>query len=462
MRVRTHIRLPVRSLHQSFRRLAPFAVSVTFHVSILLAMSMFSSSPGQPANRPEVEPPKKKFVLLYRPLPKLAPSLSMSRAEKSTAQALTRHQAVMVTQQPKPAPQFRLSPPPVLRDQTFSNADLIKIPLPAAAAPPEKAAPRAFVAPPAEKPKPKALLEVPTGEAPVLNSATSQQQQIKSAAIFSTKAVPKFQTQIGAAEKPPDLEGNDVSVKQPVIILNTSPGNLPPPPNPQVRQSGQLARAGELGRPAIRDTSLGEPRLPGVAVDPAKDPAKTPPSPKTTVDIERKPAPVPVREMTYQTSLLGGTENSVSIPLRPRSRSIPQDMERIFANRNAYTFVIPMTNSHGYANDWTMWFGEHAPTSEEGRVIAPLPRVKRIPLNRDPASLPAAEEVKVRIRAIVSPTGNITELNILACSNPALRTAVGEDLQQWEFRPARKAGVPFAAEVILEYRLKFSAATPSR
>lgn len=432
-----------------------FLVSVLLHAVLLFALSILPD-PQSTAGRsiPPQLPRSQKIILTFRryePLPKVTPPESTPRAEVSRGRTLTKSQAVIANLNKKQVNQINWTPPPTVKRDPTPSEDLVKIPLAAVPAPPAlppPPSPRAFVAPPAVQPKKtRSALEIPAGDAPDLRP---MEQNFKSSAVFqaSNKAVPKPARQIGSADAPPDLAGNDPRAPSPVIILNAAPSAAPPAPDPSGARNGQIARAGEIGPPALRNSAPNGLRVPGVGI--YKIWTTVLPGGATQAKEVK-----PVREIQYQRSLLGGAENSVSIPLRPRVRTIPADIERVFAGKNVYTMLIPMTNHPEYSGDWAIWFGERGTPSPEGRVMAPVPLVKRSVIRPSGGRV---EEGRVRVQLVLDVEGKVLELKLLSCSNQNLRTRALADIQEWQFRPARKSGAPFAADVILDATVRLQVA----
>ncbi len=434
-------------------RPAPFLASFLLHVGVLASLSFWTGpnpSQQQPP-RNELQAPRKILLTFRRlePLPKVSPPKHISRAEVSKGTHLTTHQAVITNARARKANQFNWTPPPAVKREVTASSDLVRVPLPAPSvpAPPAARTPKRFVAPVATRTQTQAksiLMASPSDLPDVKPLATA----FKSSAVFSNNnpAVPKPVRQIEGAEAPPDLVGNDPKVANAIVILNASPSALPPSADPSATRNGQIARAGQLGSPAIRSSAEDGLRIPGVAIDrigttsTVVEPGKIPPDAK----------PKPVREIVYQKSLLGAAENSVSVPLRPRVRSIPLDIEREFAGRNVYTMLIPMASNPEYVGDWVIWFGERGTSTGEGRVMAPLPRVKKVMV------LPhgKVEEGRIRAHVILERDGSVSQVVVLASSNPALRTRAAADLKEWEFRPAQKSGTAFAADLILDMTMR--------
>lgn len=446
--------LPFAGLESSRWNPASFAVSSFLHVVFLVVLSILPSvGPEDEHGRrnQNAERPPQKIILTFRrhePLPKVTPPANTPRAEVSRGRTLTKAQAVIANLNKPLVNQINWTPPPVVKRDPAPSQDIVKIPLasvPAPPTPPPPPAPRAFIAPPAVQPKKvRGALEIPAGDAPQLRPV---EQNFRSSAVLqaTTTAVPKPARQIGNADAPPDLAGNDPRVTTPVVILNSTPSAAgPPAPDPSSGRNGQIARAGEIGPQALRNSAPNGVRVPGVGIDKIGT-TVLPDTPVKANEIK------PVREVQYQRSLLGGAENSVSIPLRPRVRTVPADVERVFAGKNVYTMLIPMTNNPEYSGDWAIWFGERGTPSPDGRVMAPVPLVKRSAV-RSPGG--RVEEGRIRAQLVLDADGKVQEVNLLSCSNANLRNRALADIREWQFRPARKGGTPFVSDVILDLTLR--------
>lgn len=432
----------------------PLLASVGLHLTALLALAAWNDLVDRhfPPERIQVPPPKVTLVFRrFEPLPKVSPPpLQIPVAPKSSAPQLTFHQAAFANLRNQRARQFTLTPPPVVKQAPLPSIDVVQVPPPAIAVvappppPPQRAAVKTFQPPvPREKPR----LEVPTemfpGEIPKLRETTPNLNaiagQARSRQIAAGKPTPEI-------EAPPQLAGDRSNATVPMVILNATPGALPPVADPSASRDGQIARASEVGPPAIRASAKDGLRIPNVAIDRIGDAPPAPP-PAPPVAKEKPPA----REVQYQRSLLGGAENSVSVPLRPGVRTIPADIEKIFAGRNVYTMLIPMSNNPEYLGDWTIWFGEHPPVTAEGRVMAPLPRVKKVPVGPRTGRM---VDGRIRAQITIQNDGKVADVTLLACSNPLIRASAEEDLKQWEFRPAKKSGTYFVSDVVIDLTLR--------
>ncbi len=55
---------------------------------------------------------------------------------------------------------------------------------------------------------------------------------------------------------------------------------------------------------------------------------------------------------------------TLSVPLRPASRTIPREIDARFQGRLVYTMVVPIENLPDYSGDWILWFAEQQPNQE--------------------------------------------------------------------------------------------------
>jgi hypothetical protein len=145
-------------------------------------------------------------------------------------------------------------------------------------------------------------------------------------------------------------------------------------------------------------------------------------------------------------SLPGST---LSVPLRPSSRTIPARIEARFQARDVYTMVIPIENIAGYTDDWIVWFAER----EQKPGIAPNVHGP-VPLRKfesvDPVPPGPRTELRVQIQAMITKEGKFDRILLLRDLSPALESAVLRDVKSWEFKPATRDGLPVDIDVVLE------------
>jgi hypothetical protein len=80
------------------------------------------------------------------------------------------------------------------------------------------------------------------------------------------------------------------------------------------------------------------------------------------------------KTILYSETLRGLPVSTLSVPLRPSSRTIPSTIDARFQGRSVYTMVVPIENLPDYAGDWIIWFAERdQKPGEPASMRAPIP-----------------------------------------------------------------------------------------
>ncbi len=206
-------------------------------------------------------------------------------------------------------------------------------------------------------------------------------------------------------------------------------------PVPDGSRPGQFSKA-----PIVGELATGE--VKGVGV------------PNLTIHDDRNPVPpphvdAPRKVVLYADRLRSLPISTLSVPLRPASRTIPARIDGLFKGRDVYTMVIPIENIAGYSGDWIVWFAERdqqpggAPT-----VHAPIPLRKFESV--DPVPAGARTEIRVQVEAVITKEGKFDRILLLRDLTPGLESAVLRDVKSWEFEPATRDGKPVEIDVVLE------------
>ena len=138
---------------------------------------------------------------------------------------------------------------------------------------------------------------------------------------------------------------------------------------------------------------------------------------------------------------------SVSIPLRPASRRVPQQVEAHFQNRIVYCTVLPGPSG---LPDWTVWFGESEPTSSAQRIVMRPPITMKAQL-ADPVTK-LAESGRIWITARLGKNGRISSVSLPPGTAPRLASDLASEMLSWHFTPAIRNGEAVEVELILDAR----------
>jgi hypothetical protein len=176
--------------------------------------------------------------------------------------------------------------------------------------------------------------------------------------------------------------------------------------------------------------------------------------PNLTIHDDRKPAAPPHVDAPRKTVLYADRLRSLpvatlSVPLRPASRTIPASIDGRFRGRNVYTMVIPIENIAGYWGDWIIWFAEREQKPGDAPFVhAPIPLRKFESV--EPVLPGARTELRVQIAGTITKEGKLDRITLLRDLTPAYESAILRDVQSWEFKPATRDATPVDIDIVLE------------
>ncbi|MGB6943004.1 MAG: energy transducer TonB [Bryobacteraceae bacterium] len=492
IRVRT-ARAPSRSLDARGYRIRPtsFILSIGFHVVAVAGVLLVPSA--RPENRVRYKPiyddlvkPEEKKIVWYSPPKKQLPEVSAQErigtfpAPRAPVKSPT---AIIATApKPKSAKQFiwqRIPKMEIHEDLPAPNLiarAAMAIPAPA---PPLEPKPKV------DKPETQgAKAPQPNISAPAPNGNINKAQQINTQPVEIPKprksfvppppsprparAVIPVQT---AEIAPPDANITGAPPARAVLpdgigAPSFSKGAPPPPtappgpvnaagngkvdiavvglhPNdkgnvPDGSRPGQFAQAPTVGEIATGEVKGGF-GVPNLTIH---DGGKALPPPH--VEPPRK-------VVLYADRLRSLPISTLSVPLHPASRTIPASIEGRFQGRNVYTMVIPIENLPEYSTDWIIWFAERDSPPGAGEALnvrAPVPLRKFESV--EPVPPGARTELRVQLAGIITKAGKLEVRALLRNLTPALESAVLQDVESWEFKPATRDGAPVDIDVVLE------------
>lgn len=139
---------------------------------------------------------------------------------------------------------------------------------------------------------------------------------------------------------------------------------------------------------------------------------------------------------------------SVSIPLRPATRRVPQQVETHFQNRIVYCTVLPGPSG---LPDWTVWFGEPVQASPAQRTVMRPPLATRIQLTNSVTKF--AESGRVWVAARLRKDGRFSSVSVPPGTAPRLASELAAEMLSWVFTPAIRNGEAVEVDLILEARL---------
>ncbi len=205
---------------------------------------------------------------------------------------------------------------------------------------------------------------------------------------------------------------------------------------PEGIRPAEISGAPIRGQTASGAGSPGSLQMPGVAVQPGNNQGSPPPG-----RIESGRA-------VYEETRVAAARSTLSVPLRPSSRSIPQWIESRFQGRVVYTMIIPMPRMPMYNGDWILWFAEREPKpGATPQVRAPLPVRKVEPLAQPPQPHPAG---RVRLAATILKSGRPDSVSVIGDGATSANQTAIRDFQNWQFLPAWRGGESVDVDIVIE------------
>jgi len=383
--------------------------------------------------------PKSEKQIIWQPVPKVEihqdlPTPNMIARAATAIPAPTPPPEKKFKAPPQPnheegvkAPQPNLTPPQIKGDVSHAPQLVSQIELPKLH--------RNFVAPAASSVQARLPLPVQPADMPAPDASIAGAAPRKTALpdglgtpVFSQGAPPP-------PNAPPGAENNPGNAKVDVAVASLNPSEKPGPV-PEGSRPGQFSQSPLVGEIATGEVSGKGLSVPNLTVRDATrvDPPKVDPARKTVLYADR------VRSVPMST---------LSVPLRPASRTIPQAIEARFQGRNVYTMVIPIENIAPYSGDWIVWFAERQTRPGETPFVrAPVPLRKFESVQ--PLLSGTRSELRVQFAAVINKDGKFDSLALLRGVNPVLDQVVLQDLAAWEFKPATRDAMPVDVDVVLE------------
>ena len=334
----------------------------------------------------------------------------------------------------KPAPQPNLSPPQPNADVNVAQqrpVQPVEIPKPR----------RAFVPPPPTKREARLVIPVQTAEVPMPDASIVGQSSAKNVLpegigepVLANGIAPPPKAPPGPVNAPGNAKADmAIAGLNPTDKLTTIPNGARP---------GEFSKAHVVGETATGEVKEGSLSVPDLTVreDHSKaGPPHVEPSRRSVLYAER------VRSIPVTT---------LSVPLRPASRTIPRLIDARFQGRFVYTMVVPIENLPDYSGDWILWFAEREQRPGNTPLMrAPLPLRKVEPVE---TVVPGARtEFRIQIAAVVRKDGKIDDISLLRSAGSALAQAVIQDVASWEFKPASRDGAPVDVDVVMEIPFSF-------
>jgi hypothetical protein len=463
-----------------------FAGSIALHAlaigGLLLLPSFEVQTPKRPVYEELVKPAERRII--WYTAPKRLPDVNARKRIGTFLKPRAREQAelaiIATSPNPKSAKQFIWQPiPKVEIRQDLSTPNLIARAAMAIPQPPPPPEPKPKVARPdiagVEAPQPNLSPPAPNGD--VNRARETQEQPIeipKPRRVFVPPPPSQKPTRLPIPVQTVDVPIPDVSIVGAAGVRTGLPEGLgapviskgsPPPsngpagpatlsgegnvniavaslhpgdkrgPTPEGSRPGEFSQAPTVGEVAT-GVVRGDLSIPNLTVRESK-PAEAP-----RVNANRK-------TILYADRLRSLSVSTLSVPLRPASRTIPRAIDARFQGRFVYTMVVPIENFPPYSGDWILWFAEReSKPGDTPFVRAPVPLRKFETV--EPVLPGARTELRVQFAAMINREGKIGNISFLGTINPVLGQAVTQDLSAWEFKPATRDGNPVDVDVVLE------------
>jgi len=227
------------------------------------------------------------------------------------------------------------------------------------------------------------------------------------------------------------------------LLVGLNPADVLEDSIPPGSRAAQFSAARTLGRAATGEVSGSGITVPNLSVREDRGRENGRKSDKTP---DETPG---LRPIVYAEKVRSVSLATLSVPLRPASRTIPRAVEARFQGRDVYTMVIPIENLPAYEGDWILWFAVmEAKPGETPVMRAPVPFRKLERLEQTVSSNPGRQ--RVQIAAILANDGRLANVSLLTRTSPALEQVAIQDVKSWEFKPATRNGTPVDVEVVLE------------
>ena len=439
-----------------------FAYSAMVH-GWLLVLIATGGRAAQEVKRPIYETfirPNEKKIIWYRKLPEIAPRAKTSDSKDPRGEVKSDKTRIAMMPQPSSSRQLILQAAPQLKlEHDLQAPNLIALTgAPAPPAPPKQA--KLFVPPPLSAPAPVAtpLLADPEIEL----AATDPSAARLLPGLTSQIKVPAKPFTPPPSRKPSGNGGSGGSILEaaPTILpagsnINAAIIGLNPTQQLDVTIPSGSRPAQFSVAPTVGKTSTGEVNgaagvsLPGIMIREGKEGPEGKARP-SAANGPSPPVPPGSRIVLYSDLVRKSLLPSMSVPMRPVSRSIPRALESRFRGRFVYVVIVPAPSLPAYAGDWIVWFAEQEQKPAEVTLMrAPMP-IRKTELANTVEASGDQPETRIQLSAVLKTDGKFHSVAMVkGPDSPAVLSAIA-DLMRWEFRPASRDGSPVNVEVVIE------------
>lgn len=150
---------------------------------------------------------------------------------------------------------------------------------------------------------------------------------------------------------------------------------------------------------------------------------------------------------------------AVSVPVR--LAMVPELAQKHFGNRTVYLTFLEKPNPRHYTGDILLWFAERGQTAAGGQAMhAPVPFRQTDPFGPNSRS-PRPIRGTIRLAAIISADGFLSDLRVLDSPDDALDSPLLEAAARWTFLPALRGPARIAVDALFEIPVAFAPAPPA-
>ena len=250
---------------------------------------------------------------------------------------------------------------------------------------------------------------------------------------------------------PPPPPGGGGSAERNRVVVGVNPGNRMAEDIPRGQRSGNFSGGPEQGDGSDGGaTQIAKLRVPNLSIGGR---------PRTDAAIAANPAYATAEDLQRLSSFRSASElptfwaTTVSVDRKPEQI----DPDRPFRNKPSYSLAINMPNITSYGGSWQLQFAEIGRETEQGKLLAPTPRLKV-----DPRYVREAVEEKVEgevvLHGVIQQDGTMAKLQVIRGIDDRLDASALSALSKWRFDPAQKYGQAVAVEAVI--RIPFQLRPP--
>jgi TonB family protein len=173
--------------------------------------------------------------------------------------------------------------------------------------------------------------------------------------------------------------------------------------------------------------------------------------------LNAKPSFVP-QTVLFTRADIEQRRGAVSVPVR--LAMVPESARKFFGDRTVYLTFLEKPNPRHYTGDILLWFAERGQTAAGGQSMhAPVPFRQTDPFGPNSRS-PRAIRGTLRLAAVISADGFLSDLRVLESPDDALDAPLLEAAAKWTFLPALRGPARVAVDALFEIPVAFLPSPP--